>query len=1115
MVNYASSSSCVAVASLKKHDVFLSFRGEDTRDNFTSHLYNALSQAKLETYIDNKLEKGDEISQALIQAIQHSLVSVVIFSLNYATSKWCLDEIAKIIQCKDEGHIVVPVFYRIDPSHIRKQQGSFKEAFEKHQQDQNITKDRVQGWREALTAAANLAGWDSRNYGSDANFIKDIGTEAIEGIILDVSKIEDLHLSFDSFTKMTRIRFLKFYYGKQSSTGKIYLPKNGLKSLSNKLRYLQWHGYCLESLPSTFSGKLLVELSMPYSNLQKLWDGVQNLVNLKDIDLRFCENLVEVPDLSMAINLEDLSLSQCKSLRQVHPSILSLPKLQRLDLEGCTEIESFQSGLHLESLQDLRLSNCSSLKEFSVSSMELRNLWLDGTHIHELPSSIWRCANLKFITAQGCDNLGGFGDKLSHDPRTSFNSLVLSGCKQLNASNLCSILDGMRSLTTLELENCLNLRTVPDNIGMLSSLQRLKLSGSNVESLPTSLKNLLMLRRLYLDNCMKLFSLPELPQSLWLLSAVNCASLVANITQLNISLQLKHGLEDLPQSVFLPGNHVPDKFNFHAKGASVTIPCLPLSDLCGLVFCVFLSQSPSHGKYVSVDCFIYKNSQRVDARGALLGNQNLILDHLFLWFVDINKFGNDSLLKRLQNGEACDASNISFEFLVEDEDGEWSTKRIKGCGIYPIYASDHGYTSKQKGVELEFGDSIRDIVELVPHSSNDNYDLQVIVSDEEDQQQPNLIPLCELDNNEDHRTRKLQEVKHRTITTDLQHVKVDSEENIVCQSFLAGGTMEKLQSFEEGDHYIISTPKNQIIPFDSPSASNIDSNQIIEVLEEKDLTYYQVHECCKPDILDKAQVLVENDNPHLEPDWDLFAEIESMLRDNYEIFPMSTLSATVSETEVEGPNVAAILEKLETLLETSLETLSSDDEVKQQVHQVLDQLVQFEDQVPVGLHPVINNLKTFIEGVDVRFVTTQKTIKDYDQLLQSRSLLSKQLESAKTRQEEINSKVSEGKSQFEKINSEIFELEHKLCTLVTDREKLKRTIDNYCVENNKLKNEVAKWLPKSKTITTALRESKTSYKVAQIIKKKAEDEWIDLKKTFLAERFESSPIYATYFDIRP
>lgn len=93
---------------------------------------------------------------------------------------------------------------------------------------------------------------------------------------MDLSKIEDLHLSFNSFRKMSNIRFLKFYFGGEwSGRCKIYLPMNGLETLSDKLRYLQWHGYCLESLPSTFSAKFLVELVMPYSNLQKLWDGVQ------------------------------------------------------------------------------------------------------------------------------------------------------------------------------------------------------------------------------------------------------------------------------------------------------------------------------------------------------------------------------------------------------------------------------------------------------------------------------------------------------------------------------------------------------------------------------------------------------------------------------------------------------------------------------------------------------------------------------------------------------------------------------------------------------------------------------------------------------------------------
>lgn len=103
------------------------------------------------------------------------------------------------------------------------------------------------------------------------------GTESVEGITLDVSKIEDLHLSSNSFSKMSEMRFLKFYYGKYNGTSNIYLPE-GLDSLSDKLRYLEWHRYCLKSLPLKFDANLLVELCMPYSNLQKLWDGVQVII---------------------------------------------------------------------------------------------------------------------------------------------------------------------------------------------------------------------------------------------------------------------------------------------------------------------------------------------------------------------------------------------------------------------------------------------------------------------------------------------------------------------------------------------------------------------------------------------------------------------------------------------------------------------------------------------------------------------------------------------------------------------------------------------------------------------------------------------------------------------
>ncbi|XP_049413450.1 TMV resistance protein N-like [Solanum stenotomum] len=151
-----------------KYDVFLSFRGEDTRKTFTSHLYEGLRNRGIFTFQDDKrLEHGDSIPQELLKAIIESQVALVVFSKNYATSRWCLNELEKIMECKSEnGQMVIPVFYDVDPSHVRNQTESFAEAFAKHEmryKDDVEGMQKVQGWRTVLTAAVNLKGYDIRD----------------------------------------------------------------------------------------------------------------------------------------------------------------------------------------------------------------------------------------------------------------------------------------------------------------------------------------------------------------------------------------------------------------------------------------------------------------------------------------------------------------------------------------------------------------------------------------------------------------------------------------------------------------------------------------------------------------------------------------------------------------------------------------------------------------------------------------------------------------------------------------------------------------------------------------------------------------------------------------
>ncbi|XP_076958727.1 TMV resistance protein N-like [Bidens hawaiensis] len=145
------------------YDVFLSFRGEDTRNNFVDHLYSALDQAGICTFKDDeKLQRGNSISPELMKAIEESMVSLVIFSKNYANSSWCLEELVKIMECRDiVRQKVLPVFYDVDPSDVRGQKRSFQTAFQLHEEKLiDDDSEKVKRWREALKTAANISGWD-------------------------------------------------------------------------------------------------------------------------------------------------------------------------------------------------------------------------------------------------------------------------------------------------------------------------------------------------------------------------------------------------------------------------------------------------------------------------------------------------------------------------------------------------------------------------------------------------------------------------------------------------------------------------------------------------------------------------------------------------------------------------------------------------------------------------------------------------------------------------------------------------------------------------------------------------------------------------------------------
>lgn len=152
---------------LWKYDVYLSFRRADTGNNFTDHLRSNLHQRGFRVFrYDDEFPRRREdyyLPPWLSKGIEESRIFLIVFSENYASSAWCLDELVKILESRDSRagqQIVVPIFYKVRPSDIRHQKGSYAHVFAYHEEvykDTNL--EKVSRWREALREAANVSGW--------------------------------------------------------------------------------------------------------------------------------------------------------------------------------------------------------------------------------------------------------------------------------------------------------------------------------------------------------------------------------------------------------------------------------------------------------------------------------------------------------------------------------------------------------------------------------------------------------------------------------------------------------------------------------------------------------------------------------------------------------------------------------------------------------------------------------------------------------------------------------------------------------------------------------------------------------------------------------------------
>ncbi|KAL3749999.1 hypothetical protein ACJRO7_011040 [Eucalyptus globulus] len=143
------------------YEVFLSFHGRDTRRGFTDFLYRDMVETGILVFRDNEsLHVGQRIGDELLQAIRNSKIYIPIFSKNYASSHWCLRELAHMVECasKSNGNKeILPIFLDVEPDDVKLKTNLYIKALSKHQKKFCT---EVESWKKALVDVDGIKGWN-------------------------------------------------------------------------------------------------------------------------------------------------------------------------------------------------------------------------------------------------------------------------------------------------------------------------------------------------------------------------------------------------------------------------------------------------------------------------------------------------------------------------------------------------------------------------------------------------------------------------------------------------------------------------------------------------------------------------------------------------------------------------------------------------------------------------------------------------------------------------------------------------------------------------------------------------------------------------------------------
>ncbi|KAM7522806.1 hypothetical protein LguiA_012708 [Lonicera macranthoides] len=151
---------------------------------------------------NNELRIGEEIGLDLLKAIKESKMSIPIFSKNYASSKWCLRELVQIVECHtNEGQMIYPIFYDVNPYEVRHQSGSYEDAFSQHKN--KFDEMTIQGWKEAMRKVGQLKGLEliEETKGHEGQLVKKVVQDVLLGLKKNYTQLPDNLVGLDDHVK--------------------------------------------------------------------------------------------------------------------------------------------------------------------------------------------------------------------------------------------------------------------------------------------------------------------------------------------------------------------------------------------------------------------------------------------------------------------------------------------------------------------------------------------------------------------------------------------------------------------------------------------------------------------------------------------------------------------------------------------------------------------------------------------------------------------------------------------------------------------------------------------------------------------------------------------------